>query len=304
MELKNNEVNEFIRYTPFTVLYDSYYDYYFANEDFTGVYLRSLCIRGISELAKNEEGNLIYTSGNAYICHDDNTNFGVGETLKIMYHSKLISDELQLQEYFINMFGDPNLKICTCFAEDGQTEIPCEVEACASNGQTETEPCGLNGAGQRQRVCEESSWSIWSDCVDPDVCVNNQSVTQDCGIAGTQTIVCSEGQWGQWSDCDDPLACDLDETFLTPKYAEYLTSKMVGEITLDGTGAISTNITKLKIGENIYVMEDDANIFYDDTVGNEGIFMLTFGNRIEGESSQNVVPVSLIKIKSSPINTG
>ncbi len=65
---------------------------------------------------------------------------------------------------------------------------------CAA-GDTEVEPCGLNGRGERTRECVGGAFGPWSACDDPDACVDGAAEDRPCGDDRVQASVCRAGQW-------------------------------------------------------------------------------------------------------------
>lgn len=73
-------------------------------------------------------------------------------------------------------------------------------------GQTQDQPCGLNGRGTQTNTCGAGSWTA-GPCVDPDVCLDGATRQMPCGAndAGTVDQSCGEGQWKDVGDCKMPV---------------------------------------------------------------------------------------------------
>lgn len=88
------------------------------------------------------------------------------------------------------------------------------------NGTERDLPCGLNSRGERPQLCVKGAWSWSGDCVDPDVCLDDDTrdLAEDCGLngKGTQPQICVTGQWQDTGTCDDPDVCTNDDTQTAP----------------------------------------------------------------------------------------
>lgn len=72
-------------------------------------------------------------------------------------------------------------------------------------GIEEARTCGFNGRGAQMRTClGPQGWSDWSECDDPDECVDGRQETERCGPRqlGERRRICVEGAWGAFDECD------------------------------------------------------------------------------------------------------
>ena len=86
--------------------------------------------------------------------------------------------------------------------------------AAGGDGQTERMACGLNARGSSTRTCVGGRWQPFGDCVDPDICVDDQIAEMVCGLRGNgvQHQTCVHGQWSTATPCDDPDRHCVDGT--------------------------------------------------------------------------------------------
>lgn len=78
---------------------------------------------------------------------------------------------------------------------------------CQAGGSREV-PCGLNGRGMQRQVCVEGRFQDFGDCIDPDVCTDEDELPEACGLngRGVATATCVAGAWVP-GDCVDPDEC-------------------------------------------------------------------------------------------------
>lgn len=97
-------------------------------------------------------------------------------------------------------------------------EVPgeCRTGVACTHQELRFEPCGgLNGRAERSQRCDLGAWpDTWGACVDPDVCIDEDTrdelcVGEDAGIAGraTRLQTCTDGQWHGDEPCIDIDQC-------------------------------------------------------------------------------------------------
>lgn len=84
---------------------------------------------------------------------------------------------------------------------------PADVVECGA-GDSRMVACGLNGRGEQRQICVEGRWSDFGDCTDPDICTDDDVVSQPCGLngRGVARSICQDGAWSDQA-CDDPDEC-------------------------------------------------------------------------------------------------
>ena len=92
-------------------------------------------------------------------------------------------------------------RACAGACVDGRCRCPVPSE--------ESAVCGLNGRGERSRTCREGAWADWSDCFDPDECVDGSGQLRSCGLnhRGLREALCIGGRWNDDAECEDPDVC-------------------------------------------------------------------------------------------------
>ncbi len=90
-------------------------------------YTRMECVRGLS--AMNGEG--IAYDGKMYFCTLGNTEWAVGEQMKMMQYSKMIDDPVELlavlNEGLTSEDPEYRTDLCRCYESDGVTPMDCEA---------------------------------------------------------------------------------------------------------------------------------------------------------------------------------
>lgn len=111
--------------------------------------------------------------------------------------------------------GDaPSDALVTDVAED-----PGSSPACSPDGATRTAPCGgLNGRATVAQSCVLGVWTDAGECVDPDVCVDDETRIVPCadGSGGDETQACVAGQWIYQDDCGPAAPCADEDTRTVP----------------------------------------------------------------------------------------
>lgn len=92
----------------------------------SGMPLRMECIRGLSAL--NSEKTAY--DGALYVCVDENTDWSVGETLRMMEYVRMLDDETEILAALNEGLApeDPGYwtTLCFCYAADGTTPMDCD----------------------------------------------------------------------------------------------------------------------------------------------------------------------------------
>jgi hypothetical protein len=103
---------------------------------------------------------------------------------------------------------------CRCGPEadagpGADARVPPDAAVPCDPGATEDRPCGLNDRGTQTRACDGQVFGAWSECVDPDVCLDAAQEGRPCGLNGNGVELrsCIAGQWGDYGACDDPAEC-------------------------------------------------------------------------------------------------
>jgi hypothetical protein len=86
---------------------------------------RMECIRGVSAMNADETA----FDGRMFVCVDSNTEWAVGEQMKMMEYSKMVDDETELLAALNEGLeeSDPNFRadVCRCWEQDGTTLMDC-----------------------------------------------------------------------------------------------------------------------------------------------------------------------------------
>jgi hypothetical protein len=86
---------------------------------------RMECIRGVSAMNADESA----FDGRMFVCTDSNTEWAIGEQMKMMEYSKMIDDEAELIAALNEGLeeSDPNFRtdVCRCWEQDGATLMDC-----------------------------------------------------------------------------------------------------------------------------------------------------------------------------------
>lgn len=89
-------------------------------------YTRMECMRGLSKLNAEETA----FEGAMFVCVDTNTEWAIGEQMKMMQYSNMVDDETEILALLNEGLetSDPNYRtdVCRCFTQDGATVIDCE----------------------------------------------------------------------------------------------------------------------------------------------------------------------------------
>ena len=105
--------------------------------------------------------------------------------------------------------GPGNSGTQTRICADGNWTAWTTCSTCDA-GAKDTEPCGLNNAGTRDRWCiGAAGWGAWGSCTDPDICTNSSTTSRACGpnLNGTGIASCVNGQWGVPATCSGADDC-------------------------------------------------------------------------------------------------
>lgn len=109
---------------------------------------------------------------------------------------KLLFSALMVLSFFILSCGISDKK-------KGLQDIAQPVDpALCNHGEERDLACGINNRGLKHEVCFEGRWISNYQCVDPDVCKDNDVDVKTCGVLGASTDVCVEGQW-DFGECED-----------------------------------------------------------------------------------------------------
>lgn len=80
-------------------------------------------------------------------------------------------------------------------------------------GERNDMACGLNGAGLESFVCADGTWASDGDCIDPDLCTNDDTRSTPCDDADATTDAsCVDGQWAVTTLCPTVEPCDENAT--------------------------------------------------------------------------------------------
>lgn len=85
------------------------------------------CLRGLS--ASNSEKTTY--DGALYVCVDENTDWSVGETIRMMEYVRMLDDETDILAALNEGLAseDPGYwtTFCFCYADDGTTPMDCDA---------------------------------------------------------------------------------------------------------------------------------------------------------------------------------
>ncbi len=102
-----------------------------------------------------------------------------------------------------------------CECKDGYKYIDDLGCFACFNNEIEEISCGFNSNGKKIRTCIHGEWGNFSNCIDSDICVNDdlRDVENFCGfnLRGKQPQKCVLGQWVDNGNCIDSDICVDDD---------------------------------------------------------------------------------------------